>query len=197
MGLCTIKRSSEFQRVRGGQRASNAFFAIETRLRGASAGSAGSPAPSDGEKPLKKATRRPGGATSAATDCTGPRFGFTVTRKIGNAVVRNRIRRRFKEALRSMPPGTILPGYDYVVVARPGVIEQPFAELSQTLATTIAGLHRPGHAHKGRDGNQRPGKSRPQGARPQNPGTAKPSRQERRRPREAKPAPDGSPPSQS
>ena len=153
MGLCTIKRSSEFQRVRGGLRAANASFVIETRLRGVSSGQGGGPAPTDGTTTGTQAAEVGGKASSRkAAECTGPRFGFTITCKIGTAVVRNRIRRRFKEALRSMPPGIILPGYDYVVVARPGVIEQPFAELSRMLATTIAGLHKAGH--RGRDRQQ-------------------------------------------
>ena len=148
MGICTIKRSSEFQRVRGGLRAANASFVIETRART----SAPLTATDTVAVSVTFATEngKKAEAGSVATDAaSGPRFGFTVTRKIGNAVVRNRIRRRFKEALRSLPPGIIVPGHDYVVIARPGVIEQPFAELKQLLATTIAGLHRPRPAGSG------------------------------------------------
>ena len=46
-----------------------------------------------------------------------PRFGFTVTRKIGNAVVRNRIRRRLKEAVR-LAGGRAEAATDYVIVGR-------------------------------------------------------------------------------
>lgn len=119
MGLCTIKRSSEFQRVRGGARAANASFVIETRER------------------------------TAPTPCAGPRLGFTITRKIGNAVVRNRIRRRFREALRTLEPGLLRARHDYVLVARSGVIEQPFAELRHLLETAVAKLHLPGAARPG------------------------------------------------
>jgi ribonuclease P protein component len=66
-----------------------------------------------------------------------PRFGFTVTRKTGNAVERNRIRRRLRHALlQALEPAK--PGHDYVVVARRPVLDVPFerlvAELNQALA---------------------------------------------------------------
>ena len=143
MGLCTIKRSSEFQRVRGGSRAANSSFVIETRPRAAAA----------------DAVRDVG---RSGVGCSGPRFGFTVTRKIGNAVVRNRIRRRFREALRQLAPGIVRPGHDYVLVARSGVIEQPFDELSRLLAMTIAGLHQPGGGQRGKDRKPRGENVRPQ-----------------------------------
>lgn len=59
--------------------------------------------------------------------------GFTVTKKIGKAVVRNRARRRLREAARLVLPGPARPGHDYVVVARPGALTQPFAELRADL----------------------------------------------------------------
>ena len=67
----------------------------------------------------QRARHRPDAGLAALDVASCPRFGFTVTRKIGNAVVRNRIRRRFKEALRLLAPGIIAPGHDYVVIARP------------------------------------------------------------------------------
>ena len=66
--------------------------------------------------------------------------GITVTRKIGGAVVRNRVRRRLRAALGSVLPGAALPGHNYVVVARPRAIEHPFAELVRDLASAIAAL---------------------------------------------------------
>lgn len=69
-------------------------------------------------------------------------IGFTVTKKIGNAVVRNRARRRLREALRPILPGPALPGHDYVVVARPPAVDQPFAALSADLEAALRQMAR-------------------------------------------------------
>jgi ribonuclease P protein component len=61
-------------------------------------------------------------------------LGLTVTKKIGGAVVRNRARRRLREALRLMLPGPARAGADYVVVARQAALTYPFARLQQDLA---------------------------------------------------------------
>ena len=61
-------------------------------------------------------------------------IGLTVTRKIGNAVTRNRARRRLREALRLVLPGPARPGADYVVVARQPALTFPFAQLQDELA---------------------------------------------------------------
>src|SRR5689334_20088444 len=55
---------------------------------------------------------RPRGDEEAA------RFGFTVTKKMGGAVKRNRIKRRLREAVRKIAPKLALPGHDYVLIAR-------------------------------------------------------------------------------
>jgi ribonuclease P protein component len=65
-----------------------------------------------------------------------PRFGFTVTKKIGNAVVRNRIRRRLRAAVRAAALHA-RPGADYVLIARAGALTLPFDRLVTDL---IAGL---------------------------------------------------------
>lgn len=67
-----------------------------------------------------------------------PRFGFTVTKKIGTAVVRNRIRRRLREAVRIAAPAAAVPGTDYVLVARPEAINRPFDRLVRDIAGAIA-----------------------------------------------------------
>ncbi|MGA3302912.1 MAG: ribonuclease P protein component [Methylovirgula sp.] len=70
-----------------------------------------------------------------------PRFGFTVTKKIGGAVLRNRIRRRLKEALRLVPALAARPGYDYVILGRAAALAQEFAALQEDLAQAIAEVH--------------------------------------------------------
>ena len=62
------------------------------------------------------------------------RVGFTVTRKVGNAVVRNRVRRRLKEALRVHAAGDMRPGNDYVIVGREDVLAAPFADIKTELS---------------------------------------------------------------
>ena len=62
------------------------------------------------------------------------RVGFTVTKKVGNAVVRNRVRRRLKEAVRVSAAGDMLPGNDYVIVGREDVLSAPFAQVAAELS---------------------------------------------------------------
>ena len=72
-----------------------------------------------------------------------PRIGFTVTKKHGNAVERNRMRRRLKEAVRQSAGFAMKAGHDYVIVARREVLTVPFAELTAQLAERIEGRSRP------------------------------------------------------
>ncbi len=57
------------------------------------------------------------------------RFGFTVTKKMGNAVTRNRIKRRLREALREKGAPHALPGHDYVIISRLKALDCPFPDL--------------------------------------------------------------------
>ena len=66
------------------------------------------------------------------------RFGITVTKKIGNAVVRNRMKRRFRELLRAALPGEGLPGHDHVLIGREGGVERDFALLRTELSAALA-----------------------------------------------------------
>lgn len=59
------------------------------------------------------------------------RVGFTVTKKTGNSVVRNRIRRRLREAVRRVLPDAGRAGFDYVLVAREAALRTPFETLVQ------------------------------------------------------------------
>ena len=68
----------------------------------------------------------------------GKRFGVTVTKKIGNAVVRNRIKRRFRELLRAALPEAGLMDHDHVLIGREGGIERDFAQLRDELAAALA-----------------------------------------------------------
>ncbi len=67
----------------------------------------------------------------------GTRYGITVTKKIGNAVVRNRMKRRFRELLRAALPGEGLADHDHVLIGRAGGIERDFALLRAELAEAL------------------------------------------------------------
>ena len=66
-----------------------------------------------------------------------PRVGFTVTKKVGNAAVRNRIRRRLREAVRVHAAGDMQRGKDYVIVGREELLAAPFAEIKTELSRRL------------------------------------------------------------
>ena len=68
----------------------------------------------------------------------GIRFGVTVTKKIGNAVVRNRMKRRFRELLRAALPEQGLADHDHVLIGRAGGVERAFALLRDELSAALA-----------------------------------------------------------
>ena len=68
----------------------------------------------------------------------GKRYGITVTKKVGNAVVRNRIKRRFRELLRAALPDKGLPDHDHVLIGRDGAIERDFGKLTVELDEALA-----------------------------------------------------------
>ncbi|ANV24339.1 ribonuclease P protein component [Rhizobium pusense] len=74
---------------------------------------------------------------------TEPRVGFTVTKRQGNAVERNRMRRRLKEAVRLSAGVAMKPGHDYVIVARRDVLDTAFPKLQSLLAERIEGTAKP------------------------------------------------------
>ncbi|MDB5723760.1 MAG: rnpA [Novosphingobium sp.] len=67
----------------------------------------------------------------------GLRFGITVTKKIGNAVVRNRMKRRFRALARELLPSQGLPDHDHVLIGREGGVERDFARLRDELVQAL------------------------------------------------------------
>lgn len=65
------------------------------------------------------------------------RIGITITKKIGGAVIRNRMRRRFRELARAVLPELGLAGADYVMIGRAGGIERDFATMRDELARAV------------------------------------------------------------
>ena len=73
---------------------------------------------------------RPGLVLQALASGDGPlRLGFTATKKVGNAVVRNRAKRRLREAARLTLPADAAPGWNLVLIARDATATRPFAQL--------------------------------------------------------------------
>lgn len=68
------------------------------------------------------------------------RIGFTVTRKVGGAVVRNRARRRLRAAAEAVMPRHAASGHDYVVIGRAGTLRRPFPALVGDLETALRRL---------------------------------------------------------
>jgi ribonuclease P protein component len=73
----------------------------------------------------------------------GPaRVGFTVSKKVGNAVERNRVRRRLREIVRLAPAGCLQAGHDYVLIGRRAALALPFARMVAELDGAFDRLHR-------------------------------------------------------
>lgn len=75
------------------------------------------------KKPSKKATTE---------SITHVRVGFSVSKKIGNSVRRNKAKRRLREAMAPMLP-YIRPGYNLIIIARPAVLDEPFSGLCRSM----------------------------------------------------------------
>ncbi|PRD43270.1 ribonuclease P protein component [Phyllobacterium phragmitis] len=108
-----LRKRAEFLTVRTGEKRRGPFFLLEVKTR------------SEAGFAAAKAGNR-------------PRVGITVTKKNGNAVIRNRIRRRLREAVRTHAAGDMADGTDYVIVARRDALDAPFTELGRELAKRVA-----------------------------------------------------------
>jgi ribonuclease P protein component len=118
------------------------------------------------------AEERAAGAEACAGDeaAHAVRAGFTVTKKVGGSVVRNRARRRLREALRLCPDLPVRAGHDYVIIARLEAIRLPFSTLQDDLTRALRGVHaeakprdgaKPRNGAKPRDATKRPKRTTP------------------------------------
>ncbi|HRK19067.1 MAG TPA: ribonuclease P protein component [Hyphomicrobiaceae bacterium] len=115
--LVRLKHRSEFLAVRGGRRWSGPAFLIEA-----------------------KANRH---AVTEAGHVPHARFGFTITKKLGGAVARNRIRRRLAHALRQARLNVAPQPLDHVIVARAPALDRPYSELVNDFQRALAALAKP------------------------------------------------------
>lgn len=74
-------------------------------------------------------------------DDDAPRVGFTATRKLGNAVVRNRVKRRLRALAENYLKPVAMTGYDYVIIGRGATAVRPFTELQEDLRRAFARVH--------------------------------------------------------
>lgn len=123
--LVRLKRREEFLRVAGARRK---WVAPGLILQ---ARTAGLPA---------RGLLGKGGATGPAASGEGVRVGFTVSRKVGNAVARNRARRRLRAAAAEVMPRHAKAAHDFVVIGRSATLTRPYAALVGDLKTALRRL---------------------------------------------------------
>jgi ribonuclease P protein component len=114
-GVTTLKMRAEFLRVRKGARWAGPAFVLEAKERNPQIG---------------------------PVEAHGPRFGFTVTRQIGKAVERNRIKRRLKAAVRGVSSDHAKGGFDYVLIARKPALTSAFGAIVADLVKALERVHR-------------------------------------------------------
>jgi ribonuclease P protein component len=69
-------------------------------------------------------------------------IGFTVTKKIGGAVIRNRMKRRFRALAREIFPEAGIAGADHVIIGRSGGVERDYAALQAEIRKALAKAQR-------------------------------------------------------
>jgi ribonuclease P protein component len=75
-------------------------------------------------------------------DSAPPRFGFTASKKVGNAVERNRVRRRLREMVRLTAALPEQAGHDYVLIGRRAALNAPFERMVADFAGALKRIHK-------------------------------------------------------
>jgi ribonuclease P protein component len=113
--VTTLRKRAEYLRVRKGARCATPAFVLEAKER-------------SGEDRFPTADE--------------PRFGFTITRQVGKAVERNRIRRRLKAAVGGLAADHAKGAFDYVLIARRPALTTAYGALVAELAKAFGRVHR-------------------------------------------------------
>jgi ribonuclease P protein component len=116
--VARLARRADFVAARKGRRVESRCFTLQSALRRSA------------DKPR-------------ADEPNSARVGFTITKKVGGAVERNRIRRRLREAIRRASDIPFRDDCDYVLVARREALDEPFAALQDAVAKAVAAAHAP------------------------------------------------------
>jgi len=121
-----LKRRTDFRAAAQAARAPAGAFVLQARQRAEAGLQAGNPA-------------------------GGPiRVGFTVSRQVGNAVERNRVRRRLREVVRLAPASALRAGHDYVLIGRRAALQAPFPDLVRQFDAALRRIH--GSERNGQEG---------------------------------------------
>jgi ribonuclease P protein component len=110
-----LKRRTDFRAAALGARAPTKAFVLQARKRG--------------------------GADEGQTAPFAPRLGFTVSRQVGNAVERNRVKRRLREAVRLSADDKFCAGHDYVLIGRRTALALPFGDMLHDLDAALRRVH--------------------------------------------------------
>lgn len=89
-------------------------------------------------------------AQHTSAERTSPMVGYTVTKKVGNSVVRNRIKRRLRAAVSTVFPKKARPSFDYVIIGKHGALTQSFTSVLKDLEQALD------HVHKNRSKGAKP-----------------------------------------
>lgn len=107
----TLKKRSDFLRLRSGKRISTKSIVVEA-------------------KAIEGLNERP-----------GPSVGYTVTKKVGNAIVRNRIKRRLRACVSQVFPDKSKSNYDYVIIGKKAALTRNFTSILKDLEQALDQLH--------------------------------------------------------
>jgi len=118
----TLKKRPEFLAARKGGRWATPLLVVEAVKR---------PDAAQSGQPDDRAAKTAAGLGMA------PRFGFTVSKQVGGAVERNRIKRRLRAAVAQLQTSHAAPLFDYVLIARRPALEAPFETLLADLAVAL------------------------------------------------------------